>query len=128
MNLMFDINIDILARCPNCNGILYITKNKQLAESIKRFSDANVFIDSIIRGPKYGIFRFFRYNRKIIDNEMIEKVINIENQIYINDVYIELEKERDRYDDKYIIKCKDFNNEEARQSWYDKIEEISKMI
>ena len=26
-----DINIDILARCPNCNGILYITKNKQLA-------------------------------------------------------------------------------------------------
>ena len=59
---------------------------------------------------------------------MIEKVINTENQIYINDVYIELEKERDRYDDKYIIKCRNFNDEEARQSWYDKIEEISKIV
>lgn len=117
-----NLNIDISAICPNCNTIMNTTENEQMAESLKRFADSNILITGFREGPIYGVLQFDSIIRDTINGEYTEKEIPYIKEVYENGVNVEL------YEDEYIISCKELNNSISKQSWYDKIEEISKII
>ena len=122
-----DLNIKVTAKCTDCEVNMHTIHNKQLAESVKRFAKSHVFVDKIVEGPECGYFEFSSEYTEF-DKETGETVIKYVPYIEMEDKKVCVYMEETYYDNNYVVKCKDFNNEEARQSWYDKIEEISKMI